>query len=153
MNGNTFSLVRRALLAGILSVVATLLFTVPSFGAGQGLLSGGTEDATVQIACGNPAFLQTHPITFTANYQNGSQTASYDHNTSECPIRDFAGELLRGPQGAGNMASVTIGGQVIRRNEPERTVGVKYSDGTSIIIIITVYDYSGRLYVEITVLA
>lgn len=148
MRKESHSQVRRSLLAGLVTMVMALMLTVPSFGKKLAPLSGGTEDATVQIGCGDAARLKANPLKLTVNYQKTDRDVAYDHNTSSCPIVDFNGERLAGREGSGNIEAVTIGGQRIARNAPARQV-----EAQGYIIIVRVYDYSGRLYIEVIVLA
>ena len=154
MKNHIYSTTRRTLLTSLATIIMALVLTMPSFGSGRVPLSGNTEDAVIQVGCASGASL---PVKFRANYKNWSRDLSYDHNTTGCPIDDFSGERLPGQEGSGNFESVTYTtssgiSTTVERNQGQRQIQDVNEAGLIIIIIIDVYDYSGSLYVEITVI-
>lgn len=138
---------RHLIMAAMALIIAALTFPSPTLASGRELLSGNTEDVTVQVACGND---QTLPVNFTINYQNSDRPVEYDHNTTPCPPPGgelgFDGELLPGIEGSGNIESVTFQGTVVQRNEGP----TRFRDEVQAIWIdVEIYDYSGLVYIVI----
>ncbi len=107
--------------------------------------SKNTEDMVIQIACGSIA---DFPLDFTVNYDNESRSVSYAENTTPCPAADepltFAGSVLAGNPGSGNVRSVTFLGAVVE--DGGGTVTVTNARGFR--ISLRLYRYGGTLYLE-----